>query len=54
MIDAEFKERFVTALERIADAIEGTTDDDGLLHVLLRLPDMDEPEETEEPEDDRS
>ena len=41
----EYWARAVNALERIADFLEGTTDDDGLLHVLVREPEADEPDE---------
>ena len=40
----EYWARAINALERIADTLEGSTDDDGLLHVMIRS----EPEEEDE------
>lgn len=47
MIDEEFKKRLVEALERIADCLEQTTDESGLLHVLVRTPEADDDEESD-------
>lgn len=45
-MDPELLERLVVAFERIADVLEGTTDDEGLIHLFLRTP-ADEGEDKE-------
>ena len=44
--------RLIVALERIADVLEGMTDETGLLHVLPRT--VEEEEEADEPAPSRN
>lgn len=51
MTDEEFKTRLVEALERIATVIEGTSDENNLIHVYLEAPEEETAEEEDAPEE---